>query len=82
MGALLYPCGGVGAGQARGAVPGGEGAVGAHAGQAHERVGDHSDVIGRHEWNVVRRAPRPEGVVQAGRHVDGVVQGLALVPLL
>lgn len=50
----LYPCGGVGAGQARGAVAGREGAVRTHVGEAHQGVGDHCDVVGGHQRDVVR----------------------------
>lgn len=49
----LYPCGGVGAGQARGAVAGREGAVRTHVGEAHQGVGDHCDVVGGHQWDVI-----------------------------
>lgn len=56
----LYPCGGVGAGQACRAVTGGEGAVRTHVGEAHQGVGNHSDVVGCHQGDVVRGAALAE----------------------
>lgn len=50
----LYPCGGVGAGQARRAIASREGAVWTHVGEAHQGVGDHGDVVGGHQRDVVR----------------------------
>ena len=64
--ARLYPCGGVGAGQACGAVTSGEGAVRTHVREAHQRVGDHGDIVGRHQRDVVRGSALPERIVQAG----------------
>lgn len=49
----LDPGGGVGVGQDGGVVPGWEGAVGVHVGQAHQGVGDHCDVVWRHQGDVV-----------------------------
>ena len=71
----------MGAGQPGGAVPGGEGAVGAHVGQPHQGVGHHADAAGRHQGDVLGRAPQGQRVVQAGRGVQRVVQllGQALV---
>lgn len=70
----------MGAGQACGAVAGGEGAVRTHVGQAHQGVGDHGDVVGGHQRDVVRGAPLTQRV--AGRGVKRIVKGLARAPLL
>lgn len=80
--ARLYPCGRVGAGQACRAVTSREGAVWAHVGEAHQGVGDHGDVVGGHQRDVVRGAALAEGVVQAGRDVERIVKGFTLVHLL
>lgn len=56
----LYPCGRVGAGKASRAVTSREGAVRTHVGEAHQGVGDHRDVVGRHQWDVVRGAALAE----------------------
>lgn len=78
----LYPCGRVGAGQACRAVTGREGAVWTHVGKAHQRVGDHGDIVGRHQRDIIRRAALVEGVVHTWRDVKRIVKGLTLVPLL
>lgn len=44
----------MGAGQACRAVTSGEGAVWTHVGEAHEGVGDHGDVVGGHQRDVIR----------------------------
>lgn len=43
----------MGAGQACGAVASGKGAVWTHVGEAHQRVGDHGDVVGGHQRDVI-----------------------------
>lgn len=52
--ARLYSCGRVGAGQAFRAVASRERAIWTHVGEAHQRVGDHGDVVGRHQRDVIR----------------------------
>jgi len=54
--ARLYPSGGVGAGQPCRAVASREGAVRTHIGEAHQGVGDHGDVVGGHQRDVLRGA--------------------------
>ncbi len=58
--ARLYPCGRVGAGKACRAVTSREGAVRTHVGEAHQGVGDHGDVIGGHQRDVVGGAALAE----------------------
>lgn len=48
------------AGQARRAVTGRKGAVGTHVGEAHQGIGDHGDVVGCHQRDVIRRATHRE----------------------
>lgn len=54
--ARLYPRGRVGAGQASRAVTSREGAVWTHIREAHQGVGDHGDVVGGHQRDVIRGA--------------------------
>ena len=68
--------------QASGIVPRREGAIGVHVGEPHEGVGDHGDVVGGHEGDVVGRAPQGEGVIHVGREVQRVVVGVARAHLV
>lgn len=43
----------MGVGQACGVVPSWEGAVGVHIGKAHQGVGDHGDIVGCHQGDVI-----------------------------
>lgn len=82
--AELYPCGGVAVGQV-GAVLAATKSIEIvqrlHPGQ---RVGDHGDGAGRHQWDVVGRPAQSEGVVGGAREAQRVVrlQRLALVVVL
>lgn len=78
--ARLYSGGGVSAGQACGAVASREGAVWTHVGQAHKGVGDHGDVVGGHQRDVVRGAALTQR--EAGRDMKRIVKGLTRAALL
>ena len=58
--------------------PCGKGVIGVQCLQPHQGVGDHSDGVGGHEWNVIRGAPQGQRVVRQRGEAQGVVGGTCL----